>query len=111
LTRLTPKKGMRAARMAQAGRPKSAASVGCEGLPETRKASEAVIVWFAGPTTTRKPWCSSNRVALCLSYPVHRSLPPTRRSNSDATIIPIEARSKPLPEGARLPSEGLYAPG
>src|SRR5215207_2356570 len=20
---------------------------------------------FAGPTTTRKPWCSSNRVALC----------------------------------------------
>src|SRR5215216_5747397 len=41
------------------------------------------------------------------SYSVHRSLPPTRRSSSDATIIPIEARSKPLPGRARLPSEGL----
>jgi hypothetical protein len=51
---------------------------------------------FAGPTTTRKPWCTSNRVALCLGYPVHRSLPPTRRSSSDENLVPGEAQYKPL---------------
>src|SRR5919112_1201663 len=30
------------------------------------------------------------------SYPVHRSLPPTRRSSSDESLVPGEAWDKPL---------------
>jgi hypothetical protein len=30
------------------------------------------------------------------SYPVHRSLPPTRRSSSDGSLAPGEVRNKPL---------------
>jgi hypothetical protein len=30
------------------------------------------------------------------SYPVHRSLPPTRRSSSDENLVPGEAQDKPL---------------
>jgi hypothetical protein len=30
------------------------------------------------------------------SYPVHRSLPPTRRSSSDENLLPGEAQCKPL---------------
>jgi hypothetical protein len=56
---------------------------------------------FTGPTTTRKPWCTSNRVALC-SYPVHRSLPPTRRSSSDGSVVPGEAQDKPPNPHAKL---------
>src|SRR5919112_1885973 len=38
----------------------------------------------------------SNRVPLCLGYPVHRSLPPTRRCSSDENLLPGEAQDKPL---------------
>ncbi len=58
----------------------------------TEKASEAESEWLRWPyATTRKPWCTSNRVPLCLGYPVHRSLPPTRRSSSDENLVPDEA--------------------
>jgi hypothetical protein len=30
------------------------------------------------------------------SYPVHRSLPPSRRSSSDENLVPGEAQDKPL---------------
>jgi hypothetical protein len=51
------------------------------------------------------------------SYPVHRSLPPTRRSSSDESVVPGEAQDKPLHphtklsllRATRLPSEGLQA--
>jgi hypothetical protein len=36
------------------------------------------------------------------SYPVHRSLPPTRRSSSDESLIPGEAQNKPLNPHANL---------
>ena len=57
-----------------------------------RRPAKSLGLDFAGlMTTTRKPWCTSNRVPLCLGYPVHRSLPPTRRSSSDESIVPSEA--------------------
>ena len=34
--------------------------------------------------------------ALCLGYPVHRSLPPSRRSSSDESLLPGKAQDKPL---------------
>src|SRR5215204_2738682 len=37
----------------------------------------------------------SNRVSLCLGYPVHLSLPPTRRSSSDEHLVPGQAQDKP----------------
>src|SRR5215217_6073124 len=62
-----------------------------------RKASEAESEWLRWPyPTTRKPWCTSNRVPLCLGYPVHRSLPPTRRSSSDESLVPGKTHDKPL---------------
>jgi hypothetical protein len=36
------------------------------------------------------------------SYPVHRSLPPTRRSSSDGSLVPGEAWDKPLNPHANL---------
>jgi hypothetical protein len=33
--------------------------------------------------------------ALCLGYPVHRSLPPTRRPSSDESLVPGEVQDKP----------------
>ena len=36
------------------------------------------------------------------SYPVHRSLPPTRRSSSDENPLPGEAQDKPLNSHANL---------
>src|SRR5215217_4863850 len=37
-----------------------------ENLPrERRRPAKPSLSGFAGPTTTRKPWYSSNRVALC----------------------------------------------
>jgi hypothetical protein len=40
--------------------------------------------------------------ALCLGYPVHRSLPPTRRSFTDENLVPREAQDKPLSPHATL---------
>jgi hypothetical protein len=69
----------------------------------SEKASEAISEWLHWPyPTTRKPWCTSNRVALCLGYPVHRSLPPTRRSSSDESLLPGEAQDKPPKLHAKL---------
>src|SRR5215212_3746241 len=60
-----------------------------------KKASEAESEWLRWPyPTTRKPWCKSNRVPLCLGYPVHRSLPPTRRSSSDESLVPGQVWTK-----------------
>src|SRR5215203_1679168 len=68
-----------------------------------RKASEAESEWLRWPyPTTRKPWCKSNRVPLCLGYPVHRSLPPTRRSSSDGSLVPGKVWNKPLNPHANL---------
>ena len=36
------------------------------------------------------------------SYPVHRSLPPTRRSGSDENLVPGEVWNKPLNPHANL---------
>ena len=36
------------------------------------------------------------------SYPVHRSLPPTRRSSSDEDLVPGEVQDKPLNPSATL---------
>jgi hypothetical protein len=36
------------------------------------------------------------------SYPVHRSLPPTRRSSSDESLLPGEVWNKPLNPHANL---------
>jgi hypothetical protein len=52
------------------------------------------------------------------SYPVHRSLPPTRRSSSDENLLPGEVECKPLsPHGnlsllraTRRPLRGLRRP-
>ena len=59
-------------------------------------------------TTTRKPWCKSNRVPLCLGYPVHRSLPPTRRSSSDENLVPDEAWDKPLNSCSMLEIQAVF---
>jgi hypothetical protein len=40
------------------------------------------------------------------SYPVHRSLPPTRRSKSDENLLPGEAQDKPLIHTLICPFEG-----
>jgi hypothetical protein len=53
------------------------------------------------------------------SYPVHRSLPPTRRSSSDENLVPGEAWDKPpnphtnlsLLRATRIAADGLYASG
>jgi hypothetical protein len=53
------------------------------------------------------------------SYPVHRSLPPTRRSSSDENLVPGEALHKPpnpqanlsLLRAKRIAADGLYASG
>jgi hypothetical protein len=52
------------------------------------------------------------------SYPVHRSIPPTRRSKSDESLVPGEAQDKPLNPHANLSllraprtvSNGLHCP-
>jgi hypothetical protein len=52
------------------------------------------------------------------SYPVHRSLPPTRRSSSDENLLPGEAQDKPfnphanlsLLSATRMASRSLVAP-
>jgi len=67
-----------------------------------RRPAKPRLSGFADPTTTRKPWCASNRVPLCLGYPVHRSLPPTRRSFTDENLVPREAQDKPLSPHANL---------
>src|SRR5215211_2783841 len=68
-----------------------------------KKASEAESEWLHWPyPTTRKPWCIFNRVPLCLGYPVHRSIPPTRRSSSDESLVPGEAQDKPQNPHANL---------
>jgi hypothetical protein len=36
------------------------------------------------------------------SYPVHRSIPPARRSSSDEKLVPGEAQDKPLSPHANL---------
>jgi hypothetical protein len=36
------------------------------------------------------------------SYPVHRSLPPTRRSFTDENLVPREVQDKPLSPHAKL---------
>jgi hypothetical protein len=45
---------------------------------------------FTGPTPRLGSRGIHQQSALC-SYPVHRSLPPTRRSSSDERIVPSEA--------------------
>jgi len=82
-------------------------------VPGTQKASE--LRDFTGPTTTRKPWCQSCSMS---SYPVPRSLPPTRRSSSDENLVPGEAQDKPLNphdnlsllRATRMASDGLRCP-
>jgi hypothetical protein len=70
---------------------------------DAEKASEAEFEWLRWPyPTARKPWYSSNRVPLCLGYPVHRSIPPTRRSKSDENLVHGEAQCKPLNPHANL---------
>jgi hypothetical protein len=52
------------------------------------------------------------------SYPVHRSLPPTRRSSSDENLVPGEVQDKPpkphaklsLLRAERIASKGLHCP-
>jgi len=52
------------------------------------------------------------------SYPVHRSLPPTRRSSSDGNLVPDEAHDKPpnphanlsLLRATEMAAEGLRCP-
>src|SRR5829696_2606534 len=74
-----------------------------------RRASEAESEWLRWPyPTTRKPWCKSNRVPLCLGYPVHRSLPPTRRSSSDENLVPGEAWDKPLNSCSMLEIQAVF---
>src|SRR5215207_8967007 len=74
-----------------------------------RRASEAEAEWLRWPyPTTRKPWCKSNRVPLCLGYPVHRSLPPTRRSSSDENLVPGEAWDKPLNSCSMLEIQAVF---
>jgi hypothetical protein len=55
------------------------------------KASEAESEWLRWPyPTTRKPWYQQQSTSMS-SYPVHRSIPPTRRSSSDGNLVPGEA--------------------
>jgi hypothetical protein len=61
-------------------------------VPLTHNASEAKSAWLRWPDHDLTPWVVFNQQsALCLGYPVHRSLPPTRRSSSDEILLPGEA--------------------
>jgi hypothetical protein len=83
--------------------PSPPSSFPCPENAQRRRPAKPTPSGFAGlMTTTRKPWCSSNRVPLCLGYPVHRSLPPTRRSSSDESLVPGKTHDKPLNPHANL---------
>jgi hypothetical protein len=93
--------------------PSAASSFLCP--KRTQKASEAEAEsGFTGLTMTLRRGIS-NRVFLCLGYPVHRSLPPTRRPSSDGSLVPGEAWDKLLNPHAtwsllratRIASEGF----
>ena len=53
--------------------------------------------WIASLALPRPtPWLCNQQSALCLGYPVHRPLPPTRRCLSDIDLVPKEAWIKPV---------------
>jgi hypothetical protein len=60
----------------------------------TQKASEATRTRLRWPDHDWEAVVFNNRVPLCLGYPVHRSLPPTRRSSSDESLLPGEVWNK-----------------
>jgi hypothetical protein len=71
--------------------PSSPSSSLCPEKNAQKKASEAESEWLRWSySTTRKPWYQQQSTSMS-SYPVHRSLPPTRRSSSDGNLVPGEA--------------------
>jgi len=95
--------------------PSAASSSSCPANAEGQR-SHSDSASLACATTLRRG--ISNRVPLCLGYSVHRSLPPTRRSSSDESVVPGEAQDKPLSPHAnlsllkatRIASRGIHLP-
>src|SRR5918995_862839 len=79
-------------------------------LPRTQKANEADGWCEVTSLTSELRWPVPRRYAVVSatecsmsSYPVHRSLPPTRRSSSDEDLLPGKAQDKPLNPHANQP--------
>jgi hypothetical protein len=97
--------------------PSAPSSSLCPEKNAQKKASEAESEWLRWPySTTRKPWYQQQSISMS-SYPVHRSLPPTRRSSSDESLVPGEVQDKPpnlhtnlsLLRATRIASNGFAA--
>ena len=101
--------------------PSAASSSPCPENAEGQRSRWLVRSYFADLRAS--PACATTlrrgisiRVPLCLGYPVHRSLPPTRRSSSDWNLVPGEAQDKPpnphailsLLRATRIASEGTH---
>ena len=103
--------------------PSVPASSFCPENAEGQRSRWLVRIYFAdlraslACATTLRRGVQSTECSMS-SYPVHRSLPPTRRSSSDENLLPGEVWNKPLNPHAdlfllrarRMASKGLVAP-